>query len=111
MDALLREPSVQKAAKTFGRALVKRSLVQTLDEVRAGAAMGAEIPGREDIRAHGVERSAPDFYGIDEVLNATVWRSRSTWSVRGIPPLDALQSTPPPSRLESARWGPRDEFY
>jgi L-seryl-tRNA(Ser) seleniumtransferase len=71
VDALLRDPSVRKASGTFGRALVKRSLVHALDEVRAAAAAGAEVPDPTDILAHGLERAARDFYGIDEVLNAT----------------------------------------
>jgi hypothetical protein len=44
VDALLRSEPGRRASATFGRALVKRTLAATLEEVRIAAARGAEPP-------------------------------------------------------------------
>jgi L-seryl-tRNA(Ser) seleniumtransferase len=78
VDALLRSPAGVKAAKEFGRAVLKLALAETIAEVRAAAA-GARrgrtaeqfLPDADAILARAVERAAHDIHGLDEVINAT----------------------------------------
>ena len=42
LDALLRSGPGRRASATFGRALLKQTLAETLDEVRTGAGKGVE---------------------------------------------------------------------
>ena len=76
VDALLRTVPGKKATSKFGRAVVKRAVQQTLDEIRrqgrgdeSGA--GTAIPDDGVILARAIGAAARDYYGISEVINAT----------------------------------------
>jgi L-seryl-tRNA(Ser) seleniumtransferase len=72
VDALLRTPAGVKATKEFGRAVLKRTLSETLAEVRTVAVReGATVPDADAILAHAVERAFHDLHGLDEVINAS----------------------------------------
>src|SRR5438093_899638 len=71
LDALLRSEPGQRAAETFGRALLKRTLTQTLDVVRAGAARGIDPPEDDVIMARAVGLASSAATGLNPVINAT----------------------------------------
>ena len=71
VDALLRSDPGRRAAATFGRALVKRTLNLTLDAVRAEAAKGAEPPEEDAILARAVGLASYAATGLHPVINAT----------------------------------------
>jgi L-seryl-tRNA(Ser) seleniumtransferase len=71
VDALLRSPAGRKGATKLGRPLVKQALVAALDEVRAIASNGAEVPADDDILARALGEAARSFAGLSEVINAT----------------------------------------
>ncbi len=77
VDALLRSPAGVKAAKEFGRAVLKQALAETIAEVRAavaarrGRASELIVPDADAILARAVERAAYDIHGLDEVINAS----------------------------------------
>src|SRR5438477_8647977 len=49
VDALLRSAPGRRATARFGRALVKQALKETLEDVRAGASGGGELPSEREI--------------------------------------------------------------
>jgi L-seryl-tRNA(Ser) seleniumtransferase len=71
VDALLRSEPGRRAAATFGRPLLKRSLTRTLEELRAAVERGAEVPAEDEIlaRAFGIASTAAN--GLTPVINAT----------------------------------------
>lgn len=71
VDALLRSDPGRRAAATFGRALVKRTLNLTLDAVRAQAAKGVEPPDEDGILARAVGLASSAATGLHPVINAT----------------------------------------
>ncbi|HEX6330041.1 MAG TPA: L-seryl-tRNA(Sec) selenium transferase [Actinomycetota bacterium] len=71
VDALLRSEPGRRAGATFGRALLKRTLVRTLDEVRAAATKGVEPPEDDVILARAVGAAATAAIGLGPVVNAT----------------------------------------
>jgi L-seryl-tRNA(Ser) seleniumtransferase len=70
VDALLRSKAGTKAANEFGRAVLKRSLSETLAEVRAAGGLPEGADG-DAILTRAVERASLDLHGLDEVVNAT----------------------------------------
>jgi L-seryl-tRNA(Ser) seleniumtransferase len=71
VDALLRSDPGRRASATFGRALLKRTLTETLTEVRAAAAKGVEPPSDDEILARAIGLAASASNGLTRVLNAT----------------------------------------
>jgi L-seryl-tRNA(Ser) seleniumtransferase len=71
VDALLRSEPGRRAAAALGRPLLKRTLTETLDEVRAAAARGAEPPPVDAILAHAAARASYAATGLTPVINAT----------------------------------------
>jgi len=69
VDALLRSPAGRKASGEFGRALLKRSVVDVLGELRGSR--DAAAAGPDAILAVAVERAARQAHGVDEAINAT----------------------------------------
>src|SRR4249919_2974222 len=71
VDALLRSGPGRRASATFGRALLKQTLAETLDEVRTGASKGVEPPSSDEILARAVGRASTVAHGLTPVINAT----------------------------------------
>jgi L-seryl-tRNA(Ser) seleniumtransferase len=71
VDALLRSEPGKRAAETFGRALLKRTLTQTLDSVRGGAERGVDPPQEDVIMARAVGLASRAATGLNPVINAT----------------------------------------
>ncbi|MGZ5353391.1 MAG: L-seryl-tRNA(Sec) selenium transferase [Actinomycetota bacterium] len=71
VDALLRSGPGRRASATFGRALVKRTLGDTLEQIRAAAARGTEPPGDDEILARAIGAAATAANGLTSVINAT----------------------------------------
>lgn len=71
VDALLRSDPGRRAAATFGRPLLKRTLNQVLDSVRAAAARGTEPPDDEIILVRAVGLTSRAATGLTRVINAT----------------------------------------
>ncbi len=71
VDALLRSAPGRRAADVVGRAPLKRQLTQTLEEVRAAVAGGAETPEADQILATAVSRARKLAFGMAPVINAT----------------------------------------
>jgi L-seryl-tRNA(Ser) seleniumtransferase len=71
VDSLLRAEPVQRAAKLFGRPLVKRSLTITLDAVRERAAEGEEPPVADEVMATAIGHASRISTGLTRVINAT----------------------------------------
>ncbi|HUI48869.1 MAG TPA: L-seryl-tRNA(Sec) selenium transferase, partial [Acidimicrobiia bacterium] len=72
VDTLLRSPAGRKASGEFGRAILKRAIVEALAELRGaqgGRAAAASDP--DAILALAVERAARETHGVDEAINAT----------------------------------------
>ena len=75
IDALLRTEAGRRAAAALGRPLLKRTLVITLEEVRAAAERGTAPPGEDDILARAshvascdatLSRLAPSLSGAGD---------------------------------------------
>ncbi len=71
VDALLRSAAGRKGSTKLGRPLVKQALLAALDEVRAFAERGTEVPADADILARALGEAARSFAGLSEVINAT----------------------------------------
>jgi len=71
LDALLRSDPGQRAAQTFGRSLLKRTLTETLDVMRARAARGIDPPEDDVIMARAVGLASSAATGLHPVINAT----------------------------------------
>jgi L-seryl-tRNA(Ser) seleniumtransferase len=71
VDALLRSEPGKRASATFGRALLKRTLQLTLDEVRAAVEAGAPSPDRDEILARAAALASYAATGLTSVINAT----------------------------------------
>jgi L-seryl-tRNA(Ser) seleniumtransferase len=71
VDALLRSEPGQRAARTVGRPVLKRTLMITLDEVRAAAVAGVDPPTADEILTRAVGRAAHAVFGLTSVINAT----------------------------------------
>jgi L-seryl-tRNA(Ser) seleniumtransferase len=71
VDALLRSDPGRRSSATFGRAVVKRALAKTLDEVRAAAARGTQPPSDDEILARAIAVAAAASNGLTRVINAT----------------------------------------
>ncbi len=71
VDALLRSEPGRRVSETFGRALVKHALTQTLDAVRAAGAEGAEPPDDDVILARAAALASRAVNGLTPVINAT----------------------------------------
>jgi L-seryl-tRNA(Ser) seleniumtransferase len=71
VDAILRSAPGQRASRTVGRAVLKRTLTAELDVVRAAAANGEEPPIADEILARAVGAAANATHGQTPVINAT----------------------------------------
>jgi len=71
VDALLRSEPGRRAASTFGRALLKQTLSQALDEVRTGASAGTPPPPDDEVLARAIARASAVAKGLTPVINAT----------------------------------------
>ncbi|HEX7464903.1 MAG TPA: L-seryl-tRNA(Sec) selenium transferase, partial [Actinomycetota bacterium] len=71
VEALLRSEPGHRASATFGRALLRRTLTQALDEVRAQAEKGEEPPGDDVILARAAALASWAAAGLTRVVNAT----------------------------------------
>ena len=71
VDALLRSDPGRRAATSLGRPVLKRTLSQTLEEVRAAAADGAPPPPEDEILARAAARASRLISGLTPVINAT----------------------------------------
>ena len=72
VDSLLRSPPGKRAATTVGRALLKLTVAETLDEARANTGEGAEArPTDDEILARAVARASRIATGLTPVINAT----------------------------------------
>jgi L-seryl-tRNA(Ser) seleniumtransferase len=70
VDALLRDPAAKKASAEFGRAVLKRALVEALADIRAAGGLPDGVD-TEKILVHAIAAAARDVMGMDEVLNAS----------------------------------------
>ena len=71
VDALLRSEPGKRASATFGRALLKRTLQLSLDEVRAAVESGSSPPDRDEILARAAALASYAATGLTSVINAT----------------------------------------
>jgi L-seryl-tRNA(Ser) seleniumtransferase len=71
VDAILRSTPGQRAARVVGRAVLKRTLTDELELVRAAAAAGQEPPLADEILAHAVATAGQAVGGQTPVINAT----------------------------------------
>ncbi|MBI2237999.1 MAG: L-seryl-tRNA(Sec) selenium transferase, partial [Actinobacteria bacterium] len=71
VDALLRSEPGRRAAASLGRPLLKRTLIQVLDSVRAAAAGGAPPPEDDVILARAAALASRAATGLTPVINAT----------------------------------------
>ncbi|MGZ4131756.1 MAG: L-seryl-tRNA(Sec) selenium transferase, partial [Actinomycetota bacterium] len=71
VDALLRSGPGVRASAVVGRAVLKRTLTRTLDEVRAEAAAGVEPPMADEVLARAVGQARAATFGLSPVINAT----------------------------------------
>jgi L-seryl-tRNA(Ser) seleniumtransferase len=71
VDALLRSQPGRRASATFGRALLKRALTRSIDEVRTAAADGVEPPDDDLLLARAVALASRTSTGLAPVVNAT----------------------------------------
>jgi L-seryl-tRNA(Ser) seleniumtransferase len=71
VDTLLRSAPGVRGASVLGRALLKRTLADTLDEVRDAAADGADPPGANEILARALGKASHAASGLTTVINAT----------------------------------------
>ena len=61
----------RRAVAHFGRAIVKRTLVQTIEETRAAAERGIDPPTDDELLAHAVGLASKIATGLTPVINAT----------------------------------------
>jgi L-seryl-tRNA(Ser) seleniumtransferase len=71
VDSLLRSAPGVRGASVVGRALLKRTLAETLQEIRGEAAGGADPPTEDEILARALERASSAVTGLSAVINAT----------------------------------------
>jgi L-seryl-tRNA(Ser) seleniumtransferase len=71
VDTLLRSEPGLRASATVGRPLLKRTLLATLSEIRAGAADGTKPPSDDEILTVAIGRAAQTVFGLTPVINAT----------------------------------------
>ena len=71
VDAILRSAPGERAARVLGRSVVKRTLVETLEEIRGDAAGGSTPPPPDEILARAVGRASTAIVGLTPVVNAT----------------------------------------
>jgi L-seryl-tRNA(Ser) seleniumtransferase len=71
VDTLLRSAPGVRGASVVGRALLKRTLADTLDEIREAAADGTDPPSVDEILAHALGRASHAASGLSTVINAT----------------------------------------
>src|SRR5438067_2609215 len=71
LDAILRSAAGRKASDRLGRPLVKQTLQDVLEGVRADAARGVAPPDDSVVLARALQTAARDLYGLAEVINAT----------------------------------------
>jgi L-seryl-tRNA(Ser) seleniumtransferase len=71
VDALLRSEPARRASATFGRAVVKQTLIRTLDDVRAAAERGLDPPTDDVILARAIGLASFAANGLSPVINAT----------------------------------------
>jgi L-seryl-tRNA(Ser) seleniumtransferase len=71
VDALLRSDPGRRASATFGRAIVRRTLRTTLEEVRGAGTRGVEPPTDDEILARAIAMAAAASNGLARVINAT----------------------------------------
>jgi L-seryl-tRNA(Ser) seleniumtransferase len=71
VDALLRSEPAKRAAVSFGRPLLKRTLEAVLAEAREAAASGREPPPEEILLARAMTRASATSHGLVPVINAT----------------------------------------
>ncbi|MGZ5213423.1 MAG: L-seryl-tRNA(Sec) selenium transferase [Actinomycetota bacterium] len=71
VDALLRSEPGRRAIANFGRPIVKRMLIQTLQETRGWAARGADPPSDDELLAHAIGLASKVATGLTPVINAT----------------------------------------
>ncbi len=71
VDALLRGEPGKRAAAALGRPLVKLALQETLEQLRAAAANGADPPGDDEILATALAMASDVATGLSTVINAT----------------------------------------
>jgi L-seryl-tRNA(Ser) seleniumtransferase len=71
VDAILRSEPGERAARVLGRSVVKRTLIETLEEIRREAAEGSAPPVADEILARAVGRASTAIVGLTPVLNAT----------------------------------------
>ena len=100
LDALLRSEPGRRATETFGRALLKRTLTQTLDSVRAAAERGIDPPEHDVIMARAVGLASRAATGLNPVINAT-----------GVVLHTGLGRAPLPDRVLEVTQYDRELFY
>ncbi len=71
LDTLLRSAPGVRGASVVGRALLKRTLAETLEEVRGAAADGTKPPNADEILARALGRASQAASGLSTVINAT----------------------------------------
>jgi L-seryl-tRNA(Ser) seleniumtransferase len=71
VDALLRSGPGVRASAVVGRAVLKRTLTSTIEEVRGEAADGVEPPIGDEILARAVGKARAATFGLSPVINAT----------------------------------------
>jgi L-seryl-tRNA(Ser) seleniumtransferase len=71
VDALLRSDPGRRAARTVGRAVLKRTLTVTLDDARRRAAKGTPPRPDDELLAHAIALAAKAAFGQTSVINAT----------------------------------------
>jgi L-seryl-tRNA(Ser) seleniumtransferase len=71
LDTLLRSAPGVRGASVVGRALLKRTLAETLQEIRGEAANGTDPPSEDEILARALGRASYAASGLSTVINAT----------------------------------------
>jgi L-seryl-tRNA(Ser) seleniumtransferase len=71
VDTLLRSDPARRASELFGRAVVKRTLTRTLDDVRSAAERGLPVPSEDVILARAIGLASFAANGLSSVINAT----------------------------------------
>jgi L-seryl-tRNA(Ser) seleniumtransferase len=71
VDALLRSEPGRRAIANFGRPIVKRMLIQTLEETRGSAARGTDPPSDDELLAHAIGLASKVATGLTPVINGT----------------------------------------
>jgi L-seryl-tRNA(Ser) seleniumtransferase len=71
VDTLLRSDPARRASELFGRAVVKRTLTRTLDDLRGAAERGLPLPSDDVILARAIGLASFAANGLSSVINAT----------------------------------------